>query len=475
VCLGILLAAFVIVTLARTRSFNPFAGGYEQEALSTIRHVWDNLLVNVPKMLSSAMAYGFFGQKWFPGLTELMNLLAIGSALLLLRREPLWTLLVFGCVAVTLVMIAIPRYYVMVLPLMALAWILLTTEVALRVPHRWLEVALLAGICMLVLPNVARCCKVIGEQRGWNRSSAEEGPRWQYVMEMSKLVHDLVPPDQKVIGPGASIMSYLSERQVVMQRDILDPRKPQKNWPQSLKDQRIGYAVFPSRLYKEGERSIRELMDRGVIVPVTREAVVGEMVLAKVEIVVPEAGKNWKDQPIRANFTKRVTVSGSTRPTTAQIAKKKRHVASAKKAQSAHKAQVAARQKKQLKLARAKRLEAARRAAARKRREARLHQAASQPATTRPATAPTTVPTTPPSATGPPGGIGIGYFAFDARKRESSALMLASCGLMSSRGSLTSMTRVVLLPIALRMAPSSSPLVDAAVASPPPTSSQILP
>jgi hypothetical protein len=404
-CLAILAVAFVAVTLFRTKSFNPFAGGYEQEALLTVRHVWDNLLVNVPKMLSSAMAYGFFGQKWVPGLTELMNVIAIAAALLLLRREPLWTLLIFGCVAVTLVMIAIPRYYVMVLPLMALAWIVLVSEVAVRVPHRWLEVALLAGICLLVLPNFARCCKVIGEQRGWNRGGEDEGAKWQYVMEMSKVVHDLVPPEQKVIAPGASIMSYLSERQVVMQRDILDPKKPQKNWPQSRKDQQIGYAVFPSRLYKEGERSIRELMDRGVIVPTERVAKVGEMVLAKVTIAVPEPGKNWKDQPVRGTLTWNTTLGGTTRPSAQKIARKKRQVAAAKKALAAHKAQVAARHKKQLKLAKAQRMEAARRAAAKKRREARLRReaatrdAATRDAATQPATQPASQPSSQPAAT----------------------------------------------------------------------------
>src|SRR3954469_20611264 len=121
---------------------------------------------------------------------------------------------------------------------------------------------------MLVLPNFARCIKVIGEQRGWN-GNRDEQPRWKYVIDMGDAVHKLVPPGEKVIAPGASIMSYYSEREVVMARDIIpDPsKKSPLHWPQHLAGLNISYAVFPSQLYKEGERPIRELMDRGVIVP----------------------------------------------------------------------------------------------------------------------------------------------------------------------------------------------------------------
>ncbi|HYO11431.1 MAG TPA: hypothetical protein VER17_20875 [Tepidisphaeraceae bacterium] len=413
-CLGVLLLVWAAMALAdpRVRGFNPLQGGYERDAMAALQRVSLTLGQTLPKMLRSEFAYGFFGQQWVPGVTQLMSLVAIFASLLLFRRNPLWTLLVLMTVAVTLLMAPIPRYYVMVLPLLMLAWVLLSSEVALRVPHRWLEVALLAGICAVCVPNFVRCCKVIGEQRGWNRS-AGDAPKWQYVVEMSRAVKELVPPGEKVIAPGATIMSYLSGREVVMQRDILpasDKKKPHQ-WPAHLAALNIRYAVFPSRLYKEGERSIRELMDRGVIVPVERKAVVGDMVLARVEVVVPPPGKNWKDQPVSVTpFTKKTTAGGTTRPSAAKLAKKKRQLAAARREKSERKAFVAARQKKQIKLARQQRQVAAEKQAKKlkqaaqlrkQRRAAAARRAAKAAAATQPVTQPATRPNAAP-ATGPP-------------------------------------------------------------------------
>jgi hypothetical protein len=351
-------------------------GGYEEEFIASSRRFITNFQEALPKMLSSAMAYAFFGQKWVPGVTELMNVIAMAAALLLVRRNPLWTLLILLTVAVTLVTISVPRYYVMVLPLMMLSWILLTCEIARRVPHRWLEVALVAGICAVVLPNFARCCKVIGEQRGWNRS-ADEGAKWKDVLDMGQKVGELVPKGEKVIAPGASIMSYVSGRECVMQRDILPTNKPPPHWPTHLAALNIHYAIFPSRLYKEGERTIRELMDRGVIVPTERVAKEGDLVLAKVEIKTPPEGKDWRKQPIVAQpFNAKVTAGGTTRPSAVQLAKKHHKTVVARHA--AAKRQALARAKAE-KLRRAQARAAARRAAAKARKKARATQPSTKP------------------------------------------------------------------------------------------------
>src|SRR5205823_4688642 len=185
VCLAMLVFVWLVVAVAdpRVRGFHPLAGGYEHDALSAARGATDNVVKNLPLMIHSELAYSFFGQKWIPGMTELMNLIAIAASLVLWRRNPLWTLLILLTVAVTLVMGPVPRYYVMVVPLMMLSWFVLTIEIARRVPHRWLEVVILAGILLVTITNATRCCKVIGEQRHWNNQ--EEGPKWGAVLAMS--------------------------------------------------------------------------------------------------------------------------------------------------------------------------------------------------------------------------------------------------------------------------------------------------
>src|SRR5213075_1719001 len=97
--------------------------------------------------LGDELAYGFFGQKWISYSTHLIDALVILASLLLWKKNPLWTLLILFTVIVG----PVPRYYAMVVPLMALAWVVLSIEIATRVPHRWLEVALLAGIAALVV------------------------------------------------------------------------------------------------------------------------------------------------------------------------------------------------------------------------------------------------------------------------------------------------------------------------------------
>src|SRR5207237_609591 len=82
------------------------------------------------------------------------------------------------------VMNAVPRYYIMVLPLLLIAWIMLWQRLAQLVPPRWSDAVLLAGLLGVACMGFARCCKVIGEQHHFNRSEEDEGPKWKAVLEM---------------------------------------------------------------------------------------------------------------------------------------------------------------------------------------------------------------------------------------------------------------------------------------------------
>jgi hypothetical protein len=379
-CLAILLLGGTAIFVVR--GFHPLAGGYEQDAITAIGDIATKLPDHLLKMLGAELAYGFFGQKWVWITTHLMDALAIAASLLLWRRNPLWTLLILLTVAVTLVMGPVPRYYVMVLPLMMLSWVVLSIEIARRVPHRWLEVALLTGFAAVVIPNAVRCGKVIGEQRHWNNQ--DEGPRWSYVKAMSEHVQELVAPGEKVIAPGASIMSYLSGRDVVMQRDILPARKSEYHWPEHLAGLNIRYAVFPSRLYKEGERRIRELMDKGVIVPVERVAKEGEMALMRVEIRLPPPGQDWRSRPVTfAPVGARTTISGTTRPSPQALVRKHRQQVAARKAGAMKRAAIQAKQKKLAQAERQRKQQAAARALTARKKRAK-QRAATRPAATQP-------------------------------------------------------------------------------------------
>src|SRR6185436_5906251 len=172
--------------------FKLFGGGYEHDAINALGRAIENVRINLPRMLDHEFAYGFFGQKFFFGGTHALTILAIASSLILLRHNPLWTLVVLLTVAVTLVMAPVARYYVMIVPLLMLAWMLMFIAIAQRVPAKWVEVVLVIGIAFLVGTNFSRCCKVIGEQRGWKQRGGEGSPKWSYIIEMGDLVKQLI-------------------------------------------------------------------------------------------------------------------------------------------------------------------------------------------------------------------------------------------------------------------------------------------
>jgi hypothetical protein len=375
ICLGVLLVVWVFVGLIdpRVRGFHPLAGGYERDALNAARDVESKIVKNTVKMLTGELAYSFFGIKWGPVLTELMTLIAIAACVVLWRRNPLWTLLILLTIAVTMVMGAVPRYYTMIVPLMMLSWIVLAITLAQRLPAKHTDLILLAGILTVVLPNIAWCGKMIGQQRQWGNS--ERGLKWADVMAMSEKVRELVPQDQKVIAPGASIMGYLSGREVVASHDILpDPKKKSAvHWPEHLKALDIGYAVYPSSVYRRAERQLRELMDKNVIVPKERVAKVDELTLWRIEIQVPPPGQDWRKREVTtAPVNAKTTAAGTKRAPTTTLARKHRHAVAAKKQLAMHKAQVQAKQQRLARLEKQHKKEMAAKAAAkmRKRRQA---------------------------------------------------------------------------------------------------------
>jgi len=263
-----LLIAVWIIAIAidpRVQGFNPLGGGYERDAVHAIQRAGVSVSKHLPEMLSGELSYSFFGQKWFPGMTETLTVLVILTALLLLRASPLWTVLVFLTIATTLVMTPVPRYYTMVLPLLLLGWILFAAEIAGRVREDRSDWVLAVAIALVFVPSISRVVKVIGEQRHLNRTAREDdNPKWKYVLDMGDVVRDSVPPGVKVLGPGATIMGYTSEREVVMSRDLFPDNLPITKYPEVLARSGVQYAVFPPIFYRKGDRIIRDMMERGV-------------------------------------------------------------------------------------------------------------------------------------------------------------------------------------------------------------------
>jgi hypothetical protein len=370
-------------------------GGYERQAMVSLGHVMSVVWDNLSKMLTDDLIGAFFGNKIAPGINLPCSIAILIAPVLLVRRgHMLWALLIWGTILATLLMTTVPRYYLMVMPLMLLAWVLLWSDLA-RLSGKWSNHVLLLGLLLALIPNLARCGREIFNQR-WKNPGHRNG--WVEEIQMSEKIAALVPPDGKVIGPdGASIMSYLSDRYVMMQREVLPVgRKPEPHWPRHVAALGIGYAIFPSTLYTEQERRIGDLMDKGIILPdkILARVNVDEsdpMVLATVKIHVPPTETDWRKLPTtRAASTEVIRQTSGTARAKRSASAERRARAAAKRLKI-EKAERAARHQRHAineakrlkaeKLARAERHAAKERKARKAERARRLRQAASQPAT----------------------------------------------------------------------------------------------
>lgn len=391
---AVTLAVLLLLAAVLLRKIT--GGGYERQAMVSLSHVMSVIGINLSKMLTDDLIGAFFGNKIAPGVNLVCSLLLLIAPVLLIRRgHMLWALLIWGTIAATLLMTTVPRYYVMVLPLMLLGWVLLWSHLARLSGAKWSNHVLLLGLLLVLIPNVARCGREIFNQR-WKNPGHRNG--WAEEIKMSERIAELVPPDGKVIGPdGASIMSYLSDRYVMMQREVLPVgRKPEPHWPRHVAALGIGYAIFPSTLYTEQERRIGDLMDKGIILPDKILARVNvdqsdPMVLATVTIHVPPPETDWRKLPTtRAASTEVIhQTSGAVRAKRSEIAE--RHARAAAKlrklrAERAERHRLA--EIKEAKRLRAERLARAERRAAKERKARKAERLRLQQAVTQPATAP---------------------------------------------------------------------------------------
>jgi hypothetical protein len=296
-----ILAAMAVIAVAfvlldpRTSGFHPLGGGAEHEVVQRLRNAGATLRENVPSFLHETFPEAFFGAE-MPGVLAVITIfIAIAPALLLLARgHVLWGLFILATVAATLLTSVVPRYYLMVMPLLLLGWLLVLTEIAHRIPPRFHHALLIAGFAAVMVPNIARGVRVIADQRYRDPGHLKE---WADEIRMARLIEQTLPPGARVLGPGAAIMSYFSDRQVYMAREIIPKSNNLTDVPRFLAAQHIEYAVFPSAMYNRTEWLIGELMNRGVIVPLERVAATDEMVLATVDIDLPPDGSSWRKLP----------------------------------------------------------------------------------------------------------------------------------------------------------------------------------
>jgi hypothetical protein len=317
--LAVLLAVWAVLILAdpRHQGFNPLAGGYERELLEVLPEAPLTLPQRLYDAMRNELPPAFFGEQMSP-FSILASVVVLGSCLLLFRQHPLWAWMVFVAFGVTLVTSTESRYYIMILPMMLLGWLLLLIEIARRLPARTGAVLLGLGLGLVTATNITGSIGFVREQR--RGEFIEEFKRGKYValLKMSDLIRARVGEDERVLGPLAPILTYVSGRQVLSQREVL-PRGSVLSYPQALFDARLNYAVFPSSIYRVKEPVIARLMERNLLYSIRKIGSADEWYLGRVRVRIPpgdwrELPRGWQPPPEPPKKKKPVPTTAATQP-----------------------------------------------------------------------------------------------------------------------------------------------------------------
>jgi hypothetical protein len=134
----------------------------------------------------------------------------------------------------TIVLGSVPRYYLMVLPLLLIEYALITKWIADRLA-RWRlgpTLALVYGLGFATVANVGQSAFLIMEQHGITRKltchsflEAYAGGKMLWVVELSRTIAQNVPPGKAVLGPEPRMTTFLSGRPVYEALELLADRQ----------------------------------------------------------------------------------------------------------------------------------------------------------------------------------------------------------------------------------------------------------
>ena len=241
--------------------------------------------------------------KW--GSTGAFSLLLIGSGVALARRNVLWGMLVLTTVGTMVLFGSVPRYFLMILPVLLAGWALMVAGLARWASRFGPGVAAAvagAGLGVVILPNLVHVIDLIREQHGMTRKleyvgfeKSYHGGDWTAAYDVAKMLQKHVKPGERVIGPESTVLTYMSGRDVYG-LGVLLPRKDTGGvWEQKVRRMsrptepfHFTYAIFPDThkgLFNDKDGVTGKLIRLGMIKPKTVIARGGGYVLATYDVV----------------------------------------------------------------------------------------------------------------------------------------------------------------------------------------------
>jgi len=268
----VLAAAALLFVLAldlRHQGVHPLKGGYEDKVMAKLAALPRTLAEADEglkhKLLQTHVTMLLHGIELLPTPAwagRLWTLLLLAAAVGLARRNLLWGLLVICSVVTIAIFGSVPRYFLVILPMLLAGYGLLTQQIAVRLsrilPSRWagyLRTGLMLwGLGLVTLPNCVRCLDLAAEQHGLTRHGlrpfveAYDSGKWQPIVQISRMIHDNVSPGQRVLGPEATVTAFLSQRQV-LSLGMLVSHDWKRHFSRQVLEARLDLVVMPKSVY----------------------------------------------------------------------------------------------------------------------------------------------------------------------------------------------------------------------------------
>jgi hypothetical protein len=301
VVLGMLLVMVSLWSVLDPRRGTVLLGSYSgwlNAIWHRLTHV-DELWVNVIRLFEDALPRAMFGYELGPGINTVACALAIGGVVGLLRRRPVWAMMALGLMMFTAFAGSVPRYFLMIQPILVVAWLYVFHRIAEIFPQKagWI---LGFGIALFFATNMVRSASVVWEQRGIpfaGQSFYEryDHGQWNDVVAFSDVVRGHLPHETKIIGQQGGPLTYLLDCRVSF------PIVPfhdhyRLNWGKTMAASNYDAIILPMELYRESLPPLFELVESNVIQTTKTNLRSGRLRLAWIE-VDPEKWKFGRKEP----------------------------------------------------------------------------------------------------------------------------------------------------------------------------------
>jgi hypothetical protein len=223
----LLVVAAAIFALARHRSAGDQVGGeYERYALQEASHLSETLAraatVNLIDLLDRAASDTLFQVRFGP-FNPLLSLLVIALGVSLFRERVLWGLWFCTLLATILLVLALDRYFLPVIPLLVFAWWQLLVRINRALPRAWGNVLFLGLLGAAMCVNISKCGGIVIQQRTRPFLTHYSKGEYAAVPRLADDIHRRLGEDAVVlIKPSyARATEFLSRRYVVNGFDLL--------------------------------------------------------------------------------------------------------------------------------------------------------------------------------------------------------------------------------------------------------------